>query len=131
MAARAIWKGVLKIGPSNLPVKLYAGVEDRDVHFHVLQGQTKTRVRQRMVRDTGDVVAREDIRKGYEIEPGTFVIVDEEELQQFKPKESRDIEAMRFVPTSKIANHWYERPYYVGPDDDADLTYFALVEALQ
>ena len=84
-----------------------------------------------MVRDTGDEVTREDIRKGYEIEPGTFVIVDNEELQQFKPKESRDIEAMRFVPTSAIANHWYERPYYVGPDDESDLLYFALVVALQ
>ena len=131
MAARAIWKGVLRIGSSDLPVKLYAGVEDRDVHTHVLEGRTKTRVRQRMVRDTGEAVARAKIRKGYEIEPGTFVIVDEEELQQFKPKESRDIEALRFVPTSKIDNHWYERPYYVGPDDDEDPTYFALVDALQ
>src|SRR5688572_12900479 len=38
---------------------------------------------------------------------------------------------MRFVPTSAIANHWYERPYYVGPDDESDLLYFALVVALQ
>jgi DNA end-binding protein Ku len=84
-----------------------------------------------MVRETGDEVAREDFRKGYEIEPGTFVIVEAAELEQFKPRESRDIEAMRFVPNSKIANDWYEQPYYVGPEDDADLLYFALVEAVQ
>ena len=35
MSARAVWKGVLKVGPSSVPVKLYAAVEDRKVRFHV------------------------------------------------------------------------------------------------
>jgi len=131
MATRAIWKGILKIGSSAVPVKLYAAVEDRKVHFHVLQGQTKTRVKQRMVRETGEEVVREHLRKGYEIEPGTFVVVDDEELESLKPEESRDIETLRFVPSLQISNEWYERPYYLGPDEDDDLKYFALVDALK
>jgi len=128
--ARAIWKGILKVGALDTAVKLYAAVEDRKVHFHVLQGQTRSRVRQRMVRDTGEEVVRENIRKGYEVEPGTFVIVENEELERLKPPESRNLETTRFVPTQAIGNEWYERPYYLGPDDD-DSNYFALVEALQ
>lgn len=131
MAARAIWKGVLKVGSSRVPVKLYSAVEDRKVHFHVLGSETKTRVRQRMVRETGEEVAREDLRKGYEIEPGTFVVIEERELQELKPAESRDIETLRFVSPLEISTEWYERPYYLGPDDDEEEKYFALVSALE
>src|SRR5262249_49481386 len=70
------------------------------------------------------------IRKGYEIEPGTFVILEASELQQLKPKESRIISVLRFVPPSQLGNEWYERPYYLGPDGE-DAHYFALVEALE
>jgi len=130
MAARAIWKGILKVGSLHVAVKLYAAVEDRGVHFHVLTERTGSRVRQRMTRETGEEVAREKVRKGYEIEPGTFVVVEHEELERLKPPESRDIETTRFVPPDAISNEWYERPYYLGPDDENE-NYFALVEALQ
>jgi DNA end-binding protein Ku len=67
MAVRSIRKGVLKIGSNGLPVKLYAAIRERKVHFHVLQDRTKSRVKPRMVRDSGAEVAREEFRKGYEI----------------------------------------------------------------
>src|SRR5262245_46639441 len=99
MAARAIWKGILKVGSLDTSVKLYAAIEDRNVHFHVLQEETTSRVRQRMVRETGEEVARENIRKGYEIEPGRFVVVEDKEIEKLKPPESRNIETTRFVPS--------------------------------
>jgi DNA end-binding protein Ku len=130
MAARAIWKGLLRVGSSEIPVKLYAAVEDRKPHFHMLQSEGKSRVRQQMVSDSGKVVIREEIRKGFEVEPGTFVVVDDAELEKLKPKESRDINALRFVPPSALSNEWYERPYYLGPDEE-DEKYFAFVQALK
>lgn len=130
MKARAIWKGVLKVGSSGLAVKLYAAIQDRKVRFHVLQNRTKSRVRQRMVQETGEEVARENLRKGYEVEPGTFVVLEDEELERLKPEESRDIVAKRFVPASEISNEWFERTYYLGPDEDV-AKYFAAVSALE
>jgi DNA end-binding protein Ku len=130
MAARAIWKGQLKIGSTTVPVKLYAAVQDRDVHFHVLQNRTKSRVKQQIVTEERKPIAKEEIRKGYEIEPGTFVIVEDEELQKLKPRESRVVSFPRFVSVSAVGNEWYERPYWVGPDGDAN-AYFALAEALE
>jgi DNA end-binding protein Ku len=130
MAARAIWKGALKIGRERVPVKLYAAVEDRDVHFHVLQNQTKSRVKQKIVTEDKEEVAKLQIRKGYEIEPGTFVIVEPQELQQLKPKESRIISFPRFIPTAELGNEWYERPYYLGPDGEV-ADYFALAGAIE
>ncbi len=131
MAARAIWKGVLHVGSSKLPVKLYSAVQDRAVHFHILDAEKHERVKQRMVvPETGKEVPREEIRRGLEVEPGTFVTFSEEELAKFEPPESRDIEVTRFVPPEQINHQWYERPYYLGPDEDADSDYFALAKAL-
>jgi DNA end-binding protein Ku len=131
MAARAIWKGELKIGSAKVPVKLYSGVVDRTVHFHILDDKHLMRVKQHMVNpDSGDEVATEEVQKGYEIEPGRFVILTNEELESLEPKPSREIEITEFVPPESISQQWYERPYYLAPDGDVK-SYFALVEALQ
>ena len=129
-AARAIWKGSLKVGSSTVPIKMYAAVQDRDIHFHLLQNRTKSRVKQEMVSEDREQVEKAQIRKGYEVEPGTFVIVEASELEQLKPKESRLINILRFVPAPQLGNEWYERPYHLGPDGDVG-SYFALAEALE
>ena len=130
MAARAIWKGELKIGSTKIPVKLYSAVNDRAVRFHILDDRHRTRVKQHMVDpESNEEVSNEEIQKGYEIEPGKFVIITEEDLKSLEPKPSREIEIMEFVPPEKISQQWYERPYYLGPDGDVK-DYFALAEAL-
>src|SRR6185436_8347594 len=117
MAARAIWAGNLKLGSTGLPVKLYSAVQDHSIHFHILDAKTKSRVKQHMVNpETGEEVAAKDIRKGYEVEPGTFVLLDKDELSELEPKASRDIEITRFVPAGHISHLWYDRPYYLGPN---------------
>ena len=104
MASRASWKGELKIGSSRIPVKLYAAVQDRDVHFHILQKKTGNRVKQQMVTEDEESVEREEIRKGYEVEPGTFVILEEPELKRLQAKPSRTIGISRFVPVSALGH---------------------------
>jgi DNA end-binding protein Ku len=131
VAARAIWKGVLKIGTNKVPVKLYSAVQDRSVHFHILDTSTKQPIKQRMVDPENDrEIPKEEIQRGLEVEPGTFVVIDEEELTKLEPKASRDIEIRRFVPPARINHQWYERPYYVGPDGD-ESAYFAFAKALE
>ena len=83
MAARAMWKGQLKVGSTKIPVKLYSAVQDQTVRFHILDDKHKERVKQHMVDpDSGEEVASEEIQKGYEIEPGKFVILTEEDLEK-------------------------------------------------
>src|SRR5579885_2191726 len=131
MAARAIWSGALKIGSKRLPVKLYSAVEDQSIHFHLLDAKTKSRVKQHMINpETGEEVAREDIRKGYEVDRGAFVLLEDEELESLEPKASKDMDITRFVPADAISHVWYERPYYLGPDGDS-ADYFALAQALK
>jgi DNA end-binding protein Ku len=131
MSARAMWKGVLRLGSSQIPVKLYSAVQDRTVHFHILESKSEARVRQQMVApQTEQEQPDRDVQKGYEIEPGTFVVVKPKELQTVEPPPSRDIVPLAFVPADKIGPQWYERPYYLAPSEDPS-SYFALVDALE
>ena len=130
MAARAIWKGNLKLGSTTVPVDLYSAVVDKTVHFHILEERTKSRVKQHMVNpETKKEVPGDEIKKGYQAEPGIFVILTDEEMKKLQPKPSREIEITRFVSPQVISSQWYDRPYYLGPDGDVN-AYFALVDAL-
>jgi DNA end-binding protein Ku len=132
MAARAIWKAILKIGAERIPLKLYSAVEDRTVHFNVLEKSTMTRITQHMVNPkTGEEVPNDQIQKAYEVEPGVYVQLTDQDLERSKPKGSQEIEITRFVPASHIEQQWYDRPYYLGPDEGDAAAYFALAAALE
>ena len=129
--ARAIWKGIVKFGTVEVPVKLYSAVQDKSIHFRLLDAKRKEPIKQKMVNpETGKVVESDEIRRAYPTDTGKLVILDEEELEALAPEPSRDIEISRFVKTDKITHQWYDRPYYLGPDDAAG-DYFALAEALR
>ena len=131
MTARAIWKGELKLGTQKVAVKLFSAIQDKSVRFHILDNTKRHRVKQHMVDpQSGEEVATENIRKGYEIEPGRFVILEDEELESLKPEPSREIEISEFVSIESIPQQFYERPYYLAPDGD-QANYFALAQALE
>jgi DNA end-binding protein Ku len=128
--ARAMWKGVIAFDKLKVGVKLYSAVEDHSIHFHMLHKKDDAPVVQRIVRkDTGEEVARENIRKAVALSKGTAIKIDPEDLEKLVPPESRDIELLRFVAPDVLSDQWYDRPYYLGPDDDAE-AYFALGQAL-
>lgn len=128
---RAIWKGRLRVGSQEVGVKLYSAIEDRKVRFRLLHASDHAPVEQRIVRkDDGKEVAKEDRRKAYPLGHDTAVILQPEELARLEPPESREITLCRFVPNSLVGDQWYDRPYYLGPDED-EQSYFALSQALQ
>ena len=127
---RAMWKGVIRMKDLAVPVKLYSAVEDKAVRFRLLHEKDLAPVEQRMVNPaTDEAVEYGDIRRGYEVRPGVFVMLKDEELKQLDPAESRDIEVSGFVSPELIDHRWYERPYFLGPDED-DEAYAQLHEAL-
>lgn len=129
--ARAIWKGVIRFGDVEVPVKLYSAVQDRTVHFRLLHEETLNPVKQRMVDPvTGKDVPYEEVRRGFELEDGVFVVLDDEELAELEPEKSRDIEVTRFLNPEVITHEWYDRPYHLGPDGNTE-DYYALTEALE
>lgn len=125
-----MWKGVIRFGGVNVPVRMYSAVQDRSIHFRLLAAKSRTPVKQRMVNpDTGEPVPYEQIRRGYQTDDGAFVILDEQDLGALEPEPSRDVEVTRFLDPSIISHQWYDRPYFLGPDDDP-AAYAALARAL-
>jgi DNA end-binding protein Ku len=128
--ARAIWKGVIRFDGVSAPVKLYSAVQDRGVSFRLLAADTLRPVKQRMVNPvTGAVVPYDEVRRGFEVEPGTFVVLSEEELEAIQPEPSREIAVDGFLDPAAIDHAWYDRPYFLGPDENP-IAYYALVDAL-
>lgn len=131
MAARAIWKGVVKVGTLSVPVKLYSAVQDRKVHFRLLHKSDHEPVKQQLVSaDTGDAVEYQAVRKAFPLTRGRMVLLEKEELEQLQPDDSRDIAITRFVDAGSIEHRWYERAYYLGPDGNTK-AYFAAAAALE
>lgn len=130
MAARAVWKGIIRWDDASIPVKLYSAVQDRSIHFRLLHKKDKTPVKQVMVNpETEEVVPHEDTKRGYETQKGDIIILDDEELESLEPEPSRDIEIMHFLPRPAIDHRWYDRPYYLGPDGEEE-SYSALISAM-
>lgn len=130
MTARAIWKGVLKIG-EGVPVKLYSAVEDRTIHFRLLHEEDRVPVERRMVDPrSGEEVPPSERLRGYETEDGRIVILDDEDLEALEPEPSREMEILRFVDPAEISPVRYDRPYYLGPDGDR-AAWKALAQALR
>lgn len=131
MAARAMWKGVIRFGNVRVAVKMYAAIEDRDVHFRLLHRKDRSPVKQRMVNpETGKAVEYRDANRAYVTETGDMVLLDRDELAALQPEKSRDIEIVAFLPGHEVDHRWYDRPYYLGPDGGSG-DYFALAEALE
>lgn len=125
-----MWNGTLAMGKLAIDVKLYAAIEDVAVHFHLLHEPDQARLEQHMVNPTtGEARDEDQIHKGFEVKPGTFVLLEDQELARLDPPASKRIELQSFVPEAAIEPVWYERPYHLGPAGKSP-EYFALAQVL-
>ena len=127
----AIWTGTIGFGLVNVPVKVVSATKNRDVRFNQLEEGTNARIRYRKVSDqTGEEVPNDKIVKGYEVAPGQYVVMEDEEMKALAPKASRTIEIEDFVELDQIDPVYFENPYYLAPDADAAKAYKLLVTAM-
>jgi DNA end-binding protein Ku len=130
--ARSIWSGSISFGLVNVPVKLYTAVSRKTVHFHQLHDEDHRRIRQKRVCEAdGEEIAYENIVKGYEISPDTYVVIEPEELDALDPKRSKTIEIEQFVALAEIDPILYDQPYYVAPATGAAKAYRLMLEAMR
>jgi DNA end-binding protein Ku len=129
MAVRSIWKGYLRLSLVNCAVALYPAVtEVNKVHFHKLNRETGNRLRMRMVdEETGEEVPRNQQVKGFEISKGSTVEVEEEDLDKIALEGTHVMEITKFVPRDEIDPLYFDRPYYLAPNDDASQEAFAVL----
>ena len=131
---RAIWSGSISFGLVNVPVKMYSAIHEQDLHFRQFQEGTESRVRNKRVSEkTGKEVPFEKIVKGYEVSKGHYVMVDPDELAAFDPEATRTIDIEDFVALEEIDPIYFERTYYLAPDDGegAQRAYVLLRDAME
>ena len=129
MAARAYWKGYLKLSLVTCPVALYpASSQSEKTRFHQINRKTGNRLRQQMVdEETGRVVDKEHKGRGYELGNGKYVEIEPEELEAVEVEATHTIDIDKFVPEEDIDKRYYERPYYIVPDGKGGEEAFAVI----
>jgi DNA end-binding protein Ku len=131
-APRSIWNGWLSWGTVNVPVKLFSSVDSKTVSFNQLHAKDGARIKQkRMNPKTGEEVPFDRIVRGYEIAPGKWVVLTKEEAQVADGARAKVIDIEDFVADEEIDPVYYDKPYYVGPQEGGEHAYAVVMKALE
>jgi DNA end-binding protein Ku len=128
---RSIWTGSITFGLVSVPVKLFVAVRERDVHFHLVHDQDHGRLQRKMVCSLdGKEVHPEHMIKCYPLGPDQCVPITQEELDAIQPKKGKTIEIEDFVDLARIDPVYFDKTYYVAPQEAGAKAYRLLVEAM-
>jgi len=129
--ARAIWSGSISFGMVTIPVKLFGATESKDISFNLLHATCGTRLKQVRWCPTDEVeVPWNETARGYEYAKGQYVVLTEEDFEKLPLPSKHTIEISAFVAEQEIDPVFYERSYYLAPDERAEKPYALLMQAL-
>jgi DNA end-binding protein Ku len=129
--ARAIWSGSISFGMVSIPVKLYGATESKDISFHLVHATCGTRLKQVRWCPTDEVeVPWSETVRGYEYAKDEYVTLTDEDFEKLPLPSRHTIDLTAFVKASEIDPVYYERSYYLAPDERAEKAYALLLQAL-
>lgn len=129
---RSLWKGSISFGLVNIPVKMYVASHEKEFKFVMLHKKDMSQIRYARICKTEEKeVPWDDIVKGYEYEPGEFIVFTEEDFKKANLKKSKSIEIIDFVKENEIDSIYYVKPYFLEPEKSAAKAYALLREALK
>jgi len=133
MAARAYWKGQIRLALVSIPVEIFTATRSgAAIAFNQIHEPTGKRIRYEKVVEGVGPVNPDEIVKGYQVEKGNYVLLDDEEIEAVKLESKKTLELTQFVDPDEIDVFYFEKPYYVVPADDlAEEAYIVLREALR
>jgi len=133
MAARPYWKGQIRLALVSIPVEIYSATRSgASVAFNQIHEPSGKRIKYEKVVPGIGAVDPDEIVRGFEIAKGSYVLLDDDELQAVKLESKKTLELTQFVDAHEIDPLYYERPYYVVPSDDlAEEAFVVLREALK
>jgi len=127
-----VWKGAISFGLVHVPVKMFAATEDKDVHLRMIHKECGTPISNvRTCPHCEKEVEWEAISKGYEVDKGRFVLFEADELDAIKPENTRTIQILDFVDLTDIDPLYYQKAYYLSPDQAGSGAYNLLLEAMR
>jgi DNA end-binding protein Ku len=115
-----------------IPVKLFGATASRDIRFHLLHATCGTKLQQRRWCPTDEVdVPWNETARGYEYSKGQYVILTDEDFERLPLPSKHTIELSAFVEEREIDPVFYERSYYLEPDEPGKKPYALLLRALE
>lgn len=129
MAARATWKGHLRLSLVSCAVGMHGAVSSTSsLKCHTINRETGNRIREEVVDSvTGEPVPREDRIKGCEAVKDEFVAIEEDELKAISLESTHTINIESFVDRSEVDERYLDRPYYLAPEDRVSREAFAVI----
>ena len=129
MAPRPNWKGFLKLSLVSCSVALYPATStSQRIRFNIINRNTGNRIRNDIVdAETGQPVEQEDRVKGYQVEKGQYVLVEDDELDNVALESTHTIDIEEFVPASEVDRIYLDTPYYIVPQDEVAQEAFAVI----
>lgn len=127
-----MWKGTISFGLVNIPVKMHAATENKDVKLRQLHKECKSPVKYEKVCPVCDKeVKNEEIVKAYEYAKNKFVVLDDEDIEALrKEQEDKAVEIVDFVKLEDIDPIYFEKSYYLSPNEGGSKAYGLLRSAL-
>jgi DNA end-binding protein Ku len=129
MAPRPTWKGYLKLSLVSCGVAMYTATSTSSrIRLHIINRDTGNRIRNQAIdSETGDVVETEDKVKGYELNNGKYVLLEEEELDEVALESTHTLEIETFVPRDEVDEIYLDESFYIVPDGEAAYEAFAVI----
>jgi DNA end-binding protein Ku len=129
---RAIWSGTISFGLVSVAVRMYSATESKELRFHFLHKDDLQPIGYDKVRkDTGESVDPDDVVRGFEVEKGKYVPIEDEDLDRLDIELTHSIDICDFVDLDEIDPIYFRKAYYLQPQDGAEKPYRLLVRALE
>jgi DNA end-binding protein Ku len=130
---RPLWKGAISFGMVSIPIKLYTATEEKDVRFNMLHESDHSRVKQKLfcAEEDIEIDRGSDVVKGYEITPGNYVIMEDEDFEKVNVPSTHTIDIKSFVNLEDIDPILYQKTYYLEPEDVGQKPFALLMAALK
>jgi DNA end-binding protein Ku len=110
---------------------MFAATESKDVKFRYLHKECKSPIEYtRTCPKCNRPIEWNEIVRGFEYEPGQFVVFDEEEMKSMKKERSQTIDIIDFVQLSDIDPVYYDKTYYLAPESSGAKAYRLLELAM-
>ncbi len=129
---RAIWSGSISFGLVNVPVRMYSAIEEKDLHFHFVHEPDGSRIGyQKICKAEERPVPNDEIVKAFEYEKGEWVYMTDEDFEAAETHNFKTIDIRDFVPYDEIDLIYFERTYYLGPQETGEKVYALLLRAME
>jgi len=129
MAPRPVWKGYLKLSLVSCAVAMYTATSTSSrIRLHIINRETGNRIHNQAIdSETGDVVETENKVKGYDLDNGKYVLLEEDELDEVALESTHTLEIESFVPREEVDEIYLDESFYIVPDGEAAYEAFAVI----